>query len=301
MTRAKADTEFEFGGILKPETKAETPAFEDAALDWSAVEKLPALNIGVRYVPMWDTRRQVISTYLAQPFLRSNGRLVSGRRQIQATDGTITHLPLDQAILGKASDDLYLLLQGGMRSLVCLEVHYETLASATSRTDYLERVRALSPDMRRHLIVALVGLPQGVPAVRLFDITAGLRQTCRSVIARTDLRDPMFSCLRDAGILVAGIELIERPVDETQLIQRLTGFSAAAHKAGLASFLHGVPSLSIAAAAVGAGFTYISGAPVASPADGLRMVARYGLQDLYSRMLRGDDGTGDDPAPRDPR
>jgi hypothetical protein len=291
MTRGKADTEFEpHSGVSRPASKTEASAFEEPALDWGTVAKLPILNIGVRYVPMWDTRRQVISTFVAQPYLRNSGRVVAGRRQIQAVDGSITDLALDPAMLAKAGDDLYLLLQGGMRSLVCLELHYETLASAAARADYLERIRALSPDMRKHLILALVGLPQGVPAVRLFDITAGLRQSCRSVIARTDLRDPMFGCLRDAGITVAGVEVVERPADETLLIQRLTAFSTAAHKAGLASFLHGVPSLSIAAAAVGAGFTYISGASVASPADGLRMVARYGLQDLYSRMLLGDDG-----------
>lgn len=290
MTGRKTGTESATGDMpLDPFDAEKALGLEDAALDWGALPAIATVNLSIRYIPMWDTRRQVISTFVAQPCLGGAFSMICGCRDILAAEAAITPQLLDDAMLSQASADLDQLLQGGKRSLVCLPVHYETLAATPTRVEYLTKIRGLSADVRKHLIVELVGLPQGVPSVRLFDIAAGLRQTCRAVIAQVELRNPMLTALRDASITVAGIELGARPPDETQLINRLTGFSAAAQKAAMASYLHGIPSLSIAVSAVGAGFTYVSGRPVASPQDGLRMVERYGLQDLYYRMLRGDD------------
>lgn len=292
MTQRKTGTEFTDAAPSEPNalsSDAENDLNqEEAALDWGSLPATAAHNLHVRYIPMWDTRRQVISTFVVQPGLDSAFNIISGWRDILAAEPAITSQILDEAMLNEASQALDRLLQGGKRSLVCLPVHYETLGPPAARAAYLARVRSLSADVRKHLILELVGLPLGVPSVRLFDITTGLRQSCRAVIAQIDLRDPMLTTLRDVGITVAGIELGARPPDETQLINRLTAFSAAVHKAAMASYLHGIPSLSIAVAAVGAGFTYVSGRPVASPQEGLRMVERYGLQDLYYRMLRDD-------------
>lgn len=290
MTGRKTGTETATGDTpLDPSDAEKVLDLEEMALDWGALPAIATVNLSIRYIPMWDTRRQVISTFVAQPCLGGAFSMICGCRDILAAEATITPQLLDDAMLSQACADLDQLLQGGKRSLVSLPVHYETLAATPTRVEYLAKIRGLSADVRKHLIVELVGLPLGVPSVRLFDIAGGLRQACRAVIAQVDLRNPMLTALRDASITVAGIELGARPPDETQLINRLTGFSAAAQKAAMASYLHGIPSLSIAVSAVGAGFTYVSGRPVASPQDGLRMVERYGLQDLYYRMLRGDD------------
>lgn len=292
MTQRKTGTEFPGPApsepVGQPSDAEKALDLEEVALDWGSLPATATHNLHVRYIPMWDTRRQVISTFVAQPGLDSAFNIISGWRDVLAAEPAITPQILDEAMLDEASMALDRLLQGGKRSLVCLPVHYETLSTATLRAAYLARIRSLSADVRKHLILELVALPLGVPSIRLSDITAGLRQSCRAVIAQVDLRDPMLTVLRDVGITVAGLELGARPPDETQLINRLTAFSAAVHKAAMASYLHGIPSLSIAVAAVGAGFTYVSGRPVASPQEGLRMVERYGLQDLYYRMLCDD-------------
>lgn len=263
------------------------------SLDWNSLRVAGGpsgwlRDIGIQYRPMWDCKRRAISTFLAIPTRRLAGQAVvtAGRQNVLSDGNPAAHGQLDTFMLQEAGHHLADTLEEGARALVSVQVGYETMASATTRMEYMRHWPQLSEETRKHLILEVIGLPDGIAASRLFELAGMIKRQCRAVIAQVPPGYQAFSLLRDSGISVAGIEIVSRPADETALVARLQRFAENAGKAGLSTYLHGALSLSLTVAAVAAGFTYIAGNTVASPGDGLQLVRRFGLDDLYMRMLR---------------
>lgn len=281
-------------GGSKPDEAALDPlesAFD--ALDWNSVQIAGGpsgwlRDIGIQYRPMWDTKRRAVSTFLAIPTCRLAGQaeVTAGRQNVLPDGNPAAQVQLDGFMLQEAGGHLASTLQEGARALVSVQVGFETLASAASRMEYMRHWPQLSEETRKHLILEVIGLPEGIAASRLFELAGMIKRQCRAVIAQVPPGYQAFGLLRDSGISVAGIEIVGRPADETALVGRLQRFAEGAGKAGLSTYLHGTPSLSLTVAAMAAGFTYIDGNTVASPSDGLQLVRRFGLDDLYMRVLR---------------
>ena len=262
-------------------------------LDWGDVQVAGGrsgwlADVSIQYRPMWDTKRRAISTFVAIPACRHAGQeaVTAGRQNVLLDDTPAAQLQLDVFTLQEAGRDLAATLEDGARALVSVQVGFETLASAAGRMEYMRHWPLLSEETRKHLILELIGLPDGIAASRLFELTGMIKRQCRAVIAQIQPGYQEFGLLRDSGISVAGLEIAGRPADETALIGRLQRFAENAGKAGLSTYLHGTPSLSLTVAAMAAGFTYIDGDTVASPSDGLQLVRRFGLEDLYMQVLR---------------
>jgi hypothetical protein len=63
-------------------------------------------------------------------------------------------------------------------------------------------------------------------------------------------------------------------------------FSRTAEKAGLMTFIHGTGSVSLMAAAVGAGFRFVDGAKVTRLVDRPGRIIPFKLKDVYHAMIR---------------
>lgn len=245
-------------------------------LDWSGGNA----EVAVRYQPMWDTKLNAVSTYLAVPSLERSGEQILGRRQIGFALPNLRQQSLDEQVFAVATESFGQLLAEGQRALMCLPIHFDGLSSAATRHAVTEKFAALDEAVRTHIVVEVIGLPDGIPATRLIDITLGLKQHARAVIVQGSVKDRNFSTYRDAGINICGLEMTGRPADETKTIKLLTEFVEMARKAGLQTYLHGSPSNSVTIAALAAGFTYISGESIASLSD-LKAVERFNLRDFY--------------------
>jgi hypothetical protein len=64
-------------------------------------------------------------------------------------------------------------------------------------------------------------------------------------------------------------------------------FSRGAAKAGVATYLRGISSLSLAAAALGAGFAHLDGDAIAVMVDQPHGVVPFSLLDLYEPSFEG--------------
>ncbi len=64
-------------------------------------------------------------------------------------------------------------------------------------------------------------------------------------------------------------------------MQQLSRFQRAAEKVGVPTFVHGVRSLSLAAAAMGAGYQFIDGDAVAASVPHVDRALAFQLADLY--------------------
>src|SRR3546814_10744358 len=107
-----------------------------------------------------------------------------GRQHVLPTGKPADQLQLDTFMLLESGRDLTAALEGGARALVSVQVGFETLASAASRMEYMRHWPQLTELTRKHLILELLGLPDGIAASRLFELAGMVKGQCRAEIGR---------------------------------------------------------------------------------------------------------------------
>jgi hypothetical protein len=247
----------------------------------SRVESEP--NLRFAYRPVWDRSRNVVSTYacFARPADVTSGDGVA------ADENPAVVIQRDLAVRDRVLDDLVDLIADDRRLLLSLPVHWETLGSGTRHRDYLGVLgHRLDAEARKLLVVEVIGLPNGVPPSRLVQLVGPLRQSCRAVILQVPLDIPDLANLHGCGAAAASCDLAGHPGPEAVAIQQLNRFCREAERAGLSSCLSGAKSRSLVAAAVGAGFRYISGDGVAPPIDNPSKIVDFALADLYRPFIQ---------------
>jgi hypothetical protein len=114
-----------------------------------------------------------------------------------------------------------------------------------------------------------------------------LRAHARGVVARLRPETTDFMQHAAARIAAVGCDLSEQTGSELALMQQMARFSKGAAKAGVATYLRGINSLSLAAAALGAGFAHVDGDAVAIVVDQPRGIVEFSLLDLYKPAIEG--------------
>lgn len=272
-----------------PAASGETAAPAAAAAPQAPKVSDPLAELGYSYRPSWDPGRGIIAAYLCVPMVPE---MPGSARRIRAALALQHDVPalerLDFAVLGHAITVAEGLVRDKRRLIITVPVRFETLCAAAQRRRYVEMLRTrLSSEAASLLVVELVSVPAGVPESRLIEISAPLRAHARAVIARLrpDVAD--FSQFAAAHIAAVGCDLSEQNSSEMALMQQMARFSRGAAKAGVATYLRGISSLSLAAAALGAGFAHVDGDAVAVMVDQPRGVVQFSLLDLYNPALQG--------------
>ncbi|HEY3918674.1 MAG TPA: hypothetical protein VGL83_12825 [Stellaceae bacterium] len=235
------------------------------------------------YRPSWDPARSVIAAYLCVPML-PDGTSDAQRREAALIFGDDASAieKLDVAVLRHAISVLEGLMRDKRKLLVTTPVHFETLAVAVHRQRYIEVLRTkLASDAASLLVIELVNVPDGVPQARLLEITSPLRAHARAVIARLRPETAEFGQFAGSRISAVGCDLSRHTGSETTMMQQMARFGRGAAKAGMATYLRGVRSLSLTTAALGAGFAHIDGDAIAANVDQPRGIVEFSLFDLY--------------------
>jgi hypothetical protein len=249
----------------------------------------PLTELAYCYRPSWDPARGIIAAYLCVPMLPEapgSARRTRAAAVLQDDVGALE--TLDFVTLMHAIGCVSGLVREKRRLLITVPVRFETLCAAAHRRRYVEMLRTrLSPEAASLLVIELVNVPDGVPEARLIEISSPLRAHARAVIARLRPDVSEFSQFAAARIAAAGCDLSEQGSSELALMQQMARFSKGAAKAGVATYLRGISSLSLAAAALGAGFAHVDGDAVAVMVDQPRGVVEFSLLDLYNPSLKG--------------
>jgi hypothetical protein len=192
---------------------------------------------------------------------------------------------LDRAVQRHVIDDINALLTHDQRVILMMPVHYETLASWPRRQDYVAQLEQLPTPTQQLLVVDILGTPTGVTQSRLVELIAPLRRYCRAVAMRVPLAAADFASIKLAGAIVVGCDIGRMTGAELAIIQDMGQFQRAAEKAGLACYIRGIHTRSLAAAALAAGFSYISGDAVAEVTPRPTTPVRYNILDIYRPLL----------------
>lgn len=304
---AKLDGTLGFATVPTIEDLLTSPAFDDLPLaDYqeraSAVEELEAVPLGLpgkgrsdvlstlrfAYRPMWSPSHSVISAYLCVPLLMTsdNGPIYGDAEQVLGGDAE-EMARLDFAVLMHGLAELHMMVRDKRHLLVTIPVHFETLCSSVRRTAYAKELAGgITHDTSRLLVIELVGVPDGVPQSRMVELITPLRPHCRAMTARVRLEVADFTALKVLGILSIGCDIAETAGSELVLMQRMARFARAGEKARLGTHIRGVRSISLLAAALGAGFRYIDGDAVSPLVDRPRQLLRFTLADAYRPVVQ---------------
>jgi len=270
-------------GGASPPADAPPPARPRAAWTQPA-DPLDAVEFVYR--PMWDVKRKVVSAFLCLPALRlPGGQRVVGEQSIPGIESEDVQKTLDSRLLDRVLEDLSKVAQAGRRLLLALPVHFNTIAAASRRLEYLNECRRLPPGVAKLLLFEIVGAPSGVPQSRILELATALRTQSRAVLFRTPIWSSGWGELSQAGILAVGADLSRENAPEATLMERFVKFAETADAKRLGCYLHGLRSLSLTVSAVGAGFHYLSGQPIADLADAPPDAHHFSLADLYDATV----------------
>jgi len=237
------------------------------------------------YRPIWDTTLGALSAYLCMPVQHG----VEVRTSFAAGAATSAEAAqLDFALQEHVVATLTRMLEQGCRALIVPSVHFETLAAGPSRRRYVETLtKSITSEMARLLVIEIVDVPDGVPPSRIHDLAVALRPYCRGVSARARIECADFAAFTSSRVHAVGCDIGTSNVSELNLMQLLARFSRAAEKAGIACFVHGLRSVSLMGAAVGAGFRYIDGEGVAKMVQRPETASHFSLGDAYRSVIEG--------------
>lgn len=240
------------------------------------------------YRPMWDVQLGVLSTYLAVPAQRTaSGELRAGTSEMMTAGDAELTARLDAVVVGRVAAELEESVAAGRKFLVGIPVHFDTLAARGSRTEFLAACDAIPLAARRLVIFELLNVPVGVPVGRLQTISSLLKSRARSVIVCVPLQTNDFSSFSEAGVLSVGADVAQDGGAERTIIAQMQRFVAAAEKAKLHPFIHGLRTTSLTSSAVAAGFRYVDGNSVRSLIDAPQELRRYQPADLYMKLAQG--------------
>lgn len=197
--------------------------------------------------PIWDIKDQIVRTFRCVPCYESlhEGK-VSGHRiaDVVSNDMSLTDIDIDALETGLI--ELKHALDNQNYVNVVFGVHFETLAANKSRSELAKILRLVPNPIRERIGFIILGIPDGVPLIRLQEIDAFLKSFCGVVSVALDTRlfhgHKLMSLLATAR--AAGINSIFSivPDGRTQAIDafcrelsRLQSFGLLSHVMGITS------------------------------------------------------------------
>lgn len=241
-------------------------------------------RIDTMFRPVWDVRRQVISTYMCTPVrLFPDGTSVEGVAALASISDPQRLAAADMDFLTNTVETLDELFCNKFRLMVSVPVCFETLAARRSRQEYIGLCQSVPTYLRQFLSFEFLRFPDGVPNGRMTELVNELRPFGRRTFLRVDVRQPNFTLLVGTGLTGVSTLVNADRGAEARTMEELNSFVAAAERAGLQSCVAGITSTSLAIAARAAGFTFIAGDRVGRTEEVPQHMLHFGWQDLFLR------------------
>lgn len=245
-------------------------------------------DVQVRYCPVWDARNGAVITHRCMAAVpRPGGGITTSEeamRGLQNMHKAETILALDRLVLAHAIRDAAKLYAEGLQSYLTLPIHFESLATTQRRLELMATLRQVPQEVAKCITYEIVDLPVGAPQGRIMDLVSPLQSLGRAVAARLPIGTESVRNLSNTGIQAVGLNLEATHSAEFRLFKELDRFSALAKRHGLMTYVVGIRSVSLVSAALGAGFTYVSGAPIAGISEQIERPYWFSVRNLYERL-----------------
>ena len=262
----------ELESVPAPTAELPTPlvsVFEDQDMEsrrqrmQSRFANFKATNLEFLFQPVWDLRHQMISTYrVVSVCTLENGARMMGY-DIDLPDygrGNTARLDLDQ--LEHGMDIFGECYTNNFRFFCIFPVHFNTLATLTSRTDFCSICEIIPAPLRSHVIFEIIGSPVGVPVGRLSEVSQSIRPYCHFLFCRVQPGFKSFGSFHEIGIQAVSMEFQFQSEPVARRIETIQRFVNAAKIAGLSTYVLGADDLQTTVAADKAGASLLSGGAI---------------------------------------
>lgn len=234
----------------------------------------------VRYRPVWDMKRQVVSVYIARTC-----RSRPGRSPLWAYEGLDDPedpqqiLGMDLHLIQEAVAEALELYENRFRFFLSVPIHFESLAVLGRRREMVAALQAIPAHMRAYMAYHLYGAPAGVPTGRLAEMVGTLRPYGRTTMVVVDPTSADLPTLAAAGARMASV-LLPPGSSADRCRTDVLRFGAAAAKNRLLTSIEGVDSFAMASLCEDAGINFLSGDLIGDWTDVPEHAARRSLADL---------------------
>lgn len=228
-----------------------------AAAISSKVEKMGPLE--VRYRPVWDVKRQVVSTFIARTCRSRPGRSPLWAYDcLEDPEDPQQILGMDLHLLQEAVGTALELYENRFRFFLSIPIHFESLAVLGRRREVMAALLSIPSHMRPFMTYHLYGVPAGVPTGRLSELVGALRPYGRTTMVVVEPASNDLPVLAAAGARVASAYL-PQGISVDRIRADMTRFGAVAAKNRLLTSVEGVDSLAMESLCEEAGISFLSG------------------------------------------
>jgi hypothetical protein len=146
----------------------------------------------------------------------------------------------------------------------------------------MARILPSFADIRRFLVFHVLGVPDGAPRGALAEAISALRPHGVAVIMQPASMNGEVRRWRGLGLAGIAYDFIDDAQTAADAMSSMKEFGAIC--AGVSSVLigHAIATRPMLLAAIAAGFTHISGAPISEKLSDLRAAVRFLPEDIYS-------------------
>jgi CheY-like chemotaxis protein len=203
--------------------KAAIPSFRDALM--SQLETGKDQPISFKFLPVWDIQNRVVNTFMCIPSRQNSiGHKARWGYQTLGQSPSLSEIvELDIACLEFGLLEVITLLSSGKQAYLTLSIHFESLAHKNSREKLLGLLREIPENLRSLVRPILTNAPDGVPEMRLREITGELQSLTDMMAVEVFLakegKDVMRTVSRMHGAGIKCILTNVRSDMETQEIQ----------------------------------------------------------------------------------
>ncbi|MFC7051063.1 hypothetical protein [Emcibacter nanhaiensis] len=218
-------------------------------------------KFSISYIPIWDSKHEVISTYglSCRPIRQmpiSSGGYATVNKFLKGKD----LVSLDYYLFEACHNTLQEFHENNFRAIFSIPLRYETVVSSERLKAYIQLCSQIPDHWQRYLTFALVDFPPGIPAAKLTAITSMLKRYCRAVVLIcTDIvsRDVQF--YRECGLKGMTVIVSYKENAADTYWEKLENMVASCKKNGLETAAFSVSTSDDLFLARQVGFKYISG------------------------------------------
>lgn len=213
----------------------------------------------VRYRPVWDVSRQVLSLYMARCSRVRTGRSpLWGYECLEDPASAPAILAQDLWVAREAVDVALELHENRFRFILSLPIHFESLAGTQRRQELTKALREIPKHLTPFVAYHLYGVPAGAPSGRLAELVSAVRPFGRTVMVEAEQVTADLSAIGGSGARVVNFTLPPGASAE-RWRQDIVRFASNAARHQLLAAVEGVRDLAMEDVCEEAGIGFLSG------------------------------------------
>jgi hypothetical protein len=211
-----------------------------------AEEQARRLKVDWRFQPVWDCKREAVTTWYTVPYEQETGVRVGGYHFDTPRFRPSDFAAVDESSLWISEQALHGMLDRGEQCIVGVSVHAATLANLATRSKWLNALDRLDRAYFRYRAIKIAGLPPGFPRIYLNEIMGIVRARITQVAIGAVHDEPDLAGLACSGPVAIGIAVPPRCVDPRtrrltpDLVSSVSEGIALAHGAHMRFFVEGL-------------------------------------------------------------